>query len=97
MMKGSKNKFDSASLSACCLLVAMPFLLQTGCVGVNLVFKNRQNFYVFFAMEQTSTQSYFHPHRNQNINLSTVPLVEISQQPQPSVRQLSLAPVAVRR
>ena len=26
MMKGSKNKSDSASLSACCLLVAMPFV-----------------------------------------------------------------------
>ena len=97
MMKGSKNKFDSVLWSACCLPIAMVlFCRLTGCVGVNLLLKSLQNFHVFFAIEQTSTQSYFHPHRSQKINLSTVPLVEISQ-PQPSVRQLSLAPVAVQR
>ena len=65
----------------------------------HLLFISGEGFHWCFRLSLASTatsMSHSHPHHSQNINLSTVTLVEISQ-PQPSVRQLSLAPVAVRR
>ena len=43
--KNTENKFDSASWSACCLLLAMLFVCRlTGCVGANLVQKILKTF-----------------------------------------------------